>query len=70
MKTFEEINIQIAENSTGGCETAILGKNGKAVKYGSLISESNELPDKPNNCTLMVWNNSNIDTVLKDYKLI
>lgn len=70
LMTFEDLVQEIAENVSDGYETAILGKNMKAVKYGSLISEENDLPDTPENCCLRIWNNNNIDNVLGSYKRI
>jgi hypothetical protein len=66
---YDEIIEAIENNTTGGYETAILGNNGKAVKYGSLVSDICELPDKPENCNLVIWNNENIELVLCDYTL-
>ncbi len=66
MKTFQTLMNEIRENSLNGYETAILGRNNTAVKYGSLIAEESELPDLPQQCELIVWNNENIDAFLKD----
>lgn len=70
MKTYEDIINEIAENSSNGYETAVIGYNGKAVKYGSLIGDKCEMPDKAKNCTLQIWNNENINDFLKDYTII
>ena len=70
MKTFNQIEELIQENLSDGYETAIYGRNGKAVKYGSLVGEENELPDLPEYCSFKIWNNSNIDDTFTDYKLI
>lgn len=70
--SFEELEKKIQENSNSGYESAITGNNGKAVKYGSLVSDDCELPDKVKNCRLQIWNNDYIDTWLTDnnYKTI
>src|ERR1035437_7071196 len=69
-KTYESIILEIEENVTDGYETAVFGKNGKAVKFGSLISDESELPDIPKNCNFRIWNNDNIDNILASYTRI
>lgn len=70
-QSFDSIIIMIHENRSNGYETAIVSdKNKKAVKYGSLIQEESELPDVVKNCSLLIWNNDNIDSLLSGYQLI
>lgn len=71
MNNFEKILLDIKDNSNNGYETAILSDSAnRAVKFGSLVSEISDLPDKPENCTLIVWNNENIDKLLQGIVVI
>jgi len=70
MKTFDSILTEIAENINNGYETAVLGKNNIAVKYGFLIENETDLPDLPENCELVIWNNEEIDNILNEFILI
>lgn len=68
---FEMLEEEIQKNKNEGYESAIISnKKNKAIKYGSLVQEENELPDEPQYCKLIIWNNYNIETILEDFNVL
>jgi len=65
MKTLlKEIDV----NLTDGYETAVFSElSGIWVKYGSNIVNIDDLPDVPQRCKTLIWNNDNIDIVFSGY---
>ncbi len=73
METYNELISEIDENSKDGYATAILGANGKALVWGSLVSDKCELPDTPGNCSLVIHSGPDckaMQLLLEDYKVI
>ena len=58
----------VAHNRRMGLETAIVGQNGDAIKYGFNIRDPKDLPDTPERCELIPWNNEvGIDGILAEF---